>query len=116
MQRFPLVAAVWAGLLVAGFALVLALGTPVSTAADELEAAYHPPAPVTQAAAEASAATIIRLSYPSFTGAPHTTTQATDFGVQHWLVEYVDTSGSAPRGVRVSVVVSTGHVEVSSYP
>jgi hypothetical protein len=116
MTRFPIVAAVWAALLVAGFALVLALGRPVASPADELKAALHPPTPVTQADAEQSAATVIRLSYPSFTGVPHTTTKATDFGVEHWLVEYVDTSGSGPRGVRISIVVATGHVEVSSYP
>lgn len=116
MTRFPMVAAIWAALLVAGFALVLTMGRPLATAADELDAALHPPTPVTQADAERSAATIVRLTYPSFASAPHTTTMATDFGVQHWLVEYVDTSGSAPRGVRVSVVVATGHVEVSSYP
>jgi hypothetical protein len=116
MPRFPLVAAVWAALLVAGFALVLALGRPVATSADELNAALHPPTPVTQADAEASADTIIRLSYPSFAGVARTTRKATDFGVEHWLVEYTDTSGTAPRGVRVSIVVATGHVEVSSYP
>ncbi len=114
--RFPLLAAAWTALLVAGFALVLGLGTPLASSADEFDAALHPPTPVTQAAAEQSAATIVRLSYPSFASAPRTTTRVTDFGVEHWLVEYVDTSGSAPRGVRISIVVATGHVEVSSYP
>ncbi len=116
MRRFAVLAAAWAGLLVAGFALVLVLGRPVATAADELAAAMSPAPPVARAAAEASAATIVRLRYPSLASAPHTTTLATDFGVEHWLVEYTDTSGSAPRGVRVSVVVATGHVEVASYP
>jgi hypothetical protein len=116
MTRFPLLAAVWAGLLVAGFAVVITLGTPVASTADELNAAMHPPTPVSQADAERSAATIVRLGYPSFASAPHTTRTATDFGVEHWLVEYTDTTGSSPRGVRVSIVVSTGHVEVSAYP
>ena len=116
MTRFPLVAAVWAALLVAGFALVVALGTPTATAADELSVAMHPSTPVTQSAAEQSAATIVRLGYPSFASAAHTTTKATDFGVEHWLVEYTDTTGSSPRGVRISIVVVTGHVEVSAYP
>ncbi len=116
MQRFPLIAAVWTALLVVGFAVVLLLGTPVATSADELDAAMHPAPPVSQAAAEQSAATIVRLGYPSFTSAPHTTTKATDFGVEHWLVEYTDKTGSAPRGVRISIVVNTGHVEVSAYP
>jgi hypothetical protein len=116
MKHFPLLAAVWAALLLAGFAVVVALSTPVATTADELNAAMHPPTPVTQADAERSAETIIRLSYPSFAGSPHVTTRLTDFGVEHWLVEYTDTTGSAPRGVRISVVVATGHVEVSSFP
>ena len=116
MNRFPLLAAVWAGLLVAGFAMVLALGTPVATSADALDAAMHPAAPVSQESAEASADTIVRLAYPSFVGSPRTTSKATDFGVEHWLVEYTDTTGGAPRGVRISIVVATGHVELSAYP
>ena len=116
MKRFPVLAAVWAALLLAGFAMVVALGTPVATSADELNAAMHPPTPVTQADAEKSADTIIRLSYPSFKGAARRTSKATDFGVEHWLVEYTDKTSSAPRGVRISIVVSNGHVEVSSYP
>ena len=116
MTRFPLVAVVWAALLVAGFAVVLTLGTPVATSEGELNAAMHPATPVSQAAAETSAATIVRLSYPSFIGTPRTTSKATDFGVEHWLVEYTDTTGSAPRGIRISIVVATGHVEVSTFP
>jgi hypothetical protein len=116
MKRFPLIAAVWAVLLVAGFALGLTLGTPMASAADELNAALHPATPVTQAAAEDSAATIVRLSYPAFVGAPHTTTKLTDFGVEHWLVEYSDTASGAPRGIRISIVVASGKVEVSTFP
>ncbi|MHB8960273.1 MAG: hypothetical protein ACYDAN_11655 [Candidatus Limnocylindrales bacterium] len=116
MTRFPLLAAVWTALLVAGFAFVLALGTPVATSADELNAAMHPATPVSQEGAERSADTIVRLAYPSFVGSARTTTKATDFGVEHWLVEYTDTTGGAPRGVRISIVVATGHVELSAYP
>ena len=116
MKRFPVIAVVWAALLLAGFALVVTLGTPVATSADELNAAMHPPTPVTQADAERSADTIIRLQYPAFVGAAQRTSKATDFGIEHWLVEYTDKTASAPRGVRVSIVVATGHVEVASYP
>jgi len=116
MQRFPVLAVVWAALLLAGFAVVITLGTPVATSADELNAAMHPPTPVTQADAEKSADTIVRLQYPSFVGAARRTSKATDFGVEHWLVEYTDKTASAPRGVRISIVVATGHVEVASYP
>ena len=65
-MRFPMVAVLWAALLVVGFAVVLVLGAPVASTADELEAALHPAPPVSQEAAEASAATIVRLQFPSF--------------------------------------------------
>jgi hypothetical protein len=116
MKHFPLIATAWAALLVAGFAVVFLLGAPVPTAAEELDAARHPVPPVTQQAAESSAATIVRLQHPTFEGTERTVTLATDFGVQHWVVEYTDVSGDAPRGLRVSVVVDTGRVEVNSFP
>lgn len=116
MNRFPLIAASWAALLAAGFAVVFILGAPVATAEDELQAAMNPPTPVTRDIAEASASTIARLQYPSFTGTTRTATLATDFGVEHWVVEYSDTKGDAPRGLRISIVVSTGHVEINTFP
>lgn len=116
MRHFGLIATAWAALLVAGFAIVFLLGAPVPTAADELEAALHPAPPVTQEAAAAAAATIVRLQHPDFETTPPTVTLATDFGVDHWVVEYTDTSGDAPRGLRISVVVDTGRVEVNSFP
>ena len=116
MKRFPLVVAAWTALLVAGFAVVFLLGAPVPTAAEELDAALHPTPPVTQAAAEATAATIVRLQYPTFEGTTRTVTKATDFGVDHWVVEYTDTTGDAPRGLRISIVVDTGRVEVNTFP
>jgi hypothetical protein len=116
MKRFPLVIGAWTALLVAGFAVVLLLGGPVVTADEELAAAMHPAPPVTQQAAEQAADTIVRLQYPGFAGVPRTVVLATDFNVEHWVVEYTDQTGSAPRGLRISVVVKTGRVEVSSYP
>jgi hypothetical protein len=116
MQRFPLIAAAWAALLVLGFAVVIALGAPLPNAAQDLQAALHPAAPVDQAAAERAAATIVRLEYPSFTASPHSVTKATDFGVEHWVVEYTDKTSPSPRGVRVSIVLATGHTEVSQFP
>jgi hypothetical protein len=116
VNRFPIIAAAWAALLVAGFAAVIALGAPVATAADDLDAAMHPPTPVTQEIAETSASTIVRLRYPTFTGTTRTVTKATDFGVEHWVVEYSDTKGNAPRGLRISIVVGTGHVEINTFP
>jgi hypothetical protein len=116
VKRFPILVAAWAALLVVGFAVVLVLGAPVATAVDELDAAMHPATPVTQAAAEASAAAIVRLQYPTFAGTTRTVTKATDFGIEHWVVEYTDTTGAAPRGLRISIVVDTGHVEINTYP
>jgi hypothetical protein len=75
-----------------------------------------PTPPVTQEVAEASAATIVRLQYPTFAGTTRTVAKATDFGVEHWVVEYSDTTGNAPRGLRISIVVDTGHVEVNTFP
>jgi hypothetical protein len=116
MKRFPIVVTVWTALLVAGFAAVLVLGTPVSTVAEELDAAFHPPPPVSQAAAETAASTIVRLQYPTFVGTTRTVTEATDFGIDHWVVEFSDTTGAAPRGLRISIVVNTGRVEVNAFP
>ncbi len=116
MNRFPILAIAWAALLVAGFAVVFTLGAPVASTADELDAALHPPAPVTQQGAEASAATIVRLQYPAFRAIAPVTRKATDFGIEHWVVEYSDTSGPTPRGLRVSIVLESGKVEVTSFP
>ncbi len=116
MRRFPVLVASWTLLLVAGFAVVFLLGRPVGTSSDELAAAMHPVPPVTQQAAEAAADTIVRIQYPTFTGLPRTTVLATDFNVEHWVVEYTDRSGSAPRGLRISIGKASGRVEVNSYP
>jgi hypothetical protein len=116
VKRFPIIAAAWAALLVAGFVVVFVLGAPVATAVDELDAAMNPTTPVAQEAAETSAATIVRLQYPTFAGTTRTVTKATDFGVEHWVVEYSDTTGDAPRGLRISIVVNTGHVEINTFP
>ena len=116
MNRFPVVVAAWTALLATGFAVIFLLGGPLPTAADELEAALHPAPPVTQEVAESSAATIVRLRYPSFAEAERSVSKATDFGVEHWVVEYLDRSGSALRGLRISVVVASGRVEVNSFP
>jgi hypothetical protein len=116
MRRFSVIAAAWALLLVAGFALVLVLGAPLASADDQVQAAMHPATPVTQATAEASADTIMRLRYPSFAAAKRSVSLQTDFGVEHWVVAFSDTTTGAPRGLRVSIVVASGHVEVSTFP
>lgn len=116
MKRFPIVAAVWAVLLVAGFAVVLVWGHPTASAADELAAAMHPVTPVTQEAAQSSATTIVRLQYPAFANTTKKVTKATDFGVEHWVITYTDTSKGSPTGVRISITVEKGKVEVTTFP
>jgi hypothetical protein len=116
MTRFPFLAASWAAALVVGFAVVLVLGAPAMPVADQLEAAMHPATPVTQPIAESSAATIVHLGYPEFESASRSTVKATDFGVEHWIVSYSDTTAETPRGLRISIVIATGHVEVSQFP
>ena len=56
------------------------------------------------------------LGYPGFEDATRSTVKATDFGVEHWIVSYADTTGATPRGLRISIVIATGHVEVSQFP
>jgi hypothetical protein len=116
VNRFPILAIAWAAALVAGFAVVFTLGAPVASTADQLQAALNPRPPVTQEAAEDSASTIVRLQHPAFRTFTPTVSKATDFGIDHWLIEYTDTSGDVPRGLRISIVVDTGHVEVTTFP
>jgi hypothetical protein len=116
VNRFPLLAVAWAAALVVGFAVVLTLGAPVASTAGELDVAMHPAVPVTQQAAEGSAATIVRLAYPTFRDIAPTVTKATDFGIDHWVLEYADTSAATPRGLRISIVLDTGRVEVTTFP
>ncbi len=116
MRRLPVLAAAWAGLLAIGFAVVFVLGAPVGTAAQDLDAALHPAAPVSETAARQSADTIVRLQFPSFEGVPPSVDRATDFGIEHWVIDYTDRSGAAPRGVRISIVIGSGRVEISTFP
>jgi hypothetical protein len=114
MRRFPIVIAAWVVLLVAGFAVVALLGGPLADPQAELDAAMHPKTPVSEATATDSAATIIRLSYPNLVGAERKLEHRTDFGIERYLVVYTDSKRAA--GARVSIVVATGRVEVSSFP
>ena len=54
MSRFGRLVGIWTVALVAGWAVVVLLGGPVATAADDLDAAMHPVTPVTEAGAYAS--------------------------------------------------------------
>jgi hypothetical protein len=116
MTRFPILAIAWAAVLVLGFAVVIGLGSPPVTAADELDAAMHPATPVTEDAARASAATIVRLSYPELASVEPVVRNRTDFGIEHWVIEYADPEAPTPTGVRISITTEQGNVEVTSFP
>ena len=114
MRRFPFLMAGWAALLVAGFAAIALLGGPLGDPQLELEAALHPKAPVSEAVAVESAATIVRLSYPNLLGAERRVERRTDFGIERYLVVYTDPKLAS--GLRISIAVETGRVEVASFP
>ena len=114
MRRFPFLIAAWAALLVAGFTAIALLGGPLADPQRELEAALHPQTPVSEAAAIESAATIVRLSYPNLLGAEQRVEHRTDFGIERYLVVYTDPQVAS--GVRISIAVDTGRVEVASFP
>ncbi len=113
-SRLPVILAVWPVVLVIGFAIVLTLGGPVATSEDELDAAFHPATPVSEAAARSSADTIVRISYPDFHGVEPEVTLSTSFDIERYVLVY-----SRPEvlsGVRVSVEVVTGDVQVTTFP
>lgn len=114
MRRFPLLIAIWTALLVAGFAVIALLGGPLADPQDELEAALHPKAPVSEAVAVESAAKIVELSYPNLLGAERRVDHRTDFGIERYLIVYTDPKRVA--GIRISIGVTTGLVEVASFP
>jgi hypothetical protein len=116
MTRFLILAVAWGAILVLGFAVVIGLGAPPVTASDELAAALNPATPVTEEVALASAATIVRLSYPELAGFEPSVRSRTDFGIEHWVIEYVDAEAPTPTGVRISITTEKGNVEVTSFP
>ncbi len=115
-SRGRLVAAlvVWTVVLVLGWAVVVGLGAPVATSADELATAMHPATPVTEAAARTSAATIIRLQHQELQGVTPTVRHATDFGGDRWVIVYAQPDPVA--GVRISIDTATGEVHVATFP
>lgn len=114
MRRFPLLIASWTAILVAGFTVIAVLGGPLAEPEAELEAALHPKAPVSEEVAVESAATIVELSYPNLLGAERRVEHRTDFGIERYLIVYTDPRRVA--GVRISIGVATGLVEVASFP
>ena len=111
-SRIRWVFVVWTVGLVLGYLVVMTMGSPLPTAADELAAAKAPSTPVTEAIARRSAETIVRLEYPDFAGLQPVVERRTDFGIDRFLVVYSDPAQGA--GLRVSITVGTGLVEVAS--
>lgn len=105
---------IWTLALVVGWGLVIGLGGPVTTAADELTAALHPATPVTEEAARASAAVIIRLQHQELVGVEPTVREATDFGGDRWVVTYAQ--ADPVTGVRISIEIVSGEVRVTTFP
>jgi hypothetical protein len=106
---FPL----WGAVLIVGIAVVALLGAPLPTTAEQLAEAYSPPTPVTEEVARESAETIIRIEYPEFVGVVPTVERRTDFGIARFLILYSKPDELA--GVRISIVVGSGRVDVSSF-
>lgn len=114
MSHFGRTIALWTVALAIGWSAVFGLGAPVTTVADEFEAAMHPAAPVTEAVARTSAATIVRLRYQELSTLTPTVRHATDFGGDRWVVTYAQ---SEPvLGVRISIDAVTGEVHVTTFP
>lgn len=113
-SRLPTVLAAWTVVLVVGFWLVLALGGPIATSTDDLDAAFHPATPVTEATARISADTIVRISYPDFHGVEPKVTHATDFDIERYVLVY--SRPDVLSGVRISVEVVSGDVQVTTFP
>jgi hypothetical protein len=114
MSRFGRTIAIWTVALVVGWMAVVGLGAPVTTAADELGAALHPVAPVTEAVARTSAATIVRLGHSELASLTPTVKHATDFGGDRWVITYAQADPVA--GVRISIDAKSGEVRVTTFP
>jgi hypothetical protein len=112
-NRIAWIFAVWTVVLILGYLVVVALGSPLPTASEELAAAKTPPTPVSEDVARRSADTIVRLEYPDFVGLEPAVERRTDFGVDRFLVVYSDQDQAA--GLRISITVDRGLVEVASY-
>jgi hypothetical protein len=114
MSRPSSLLALWTIALVIGWAMVIGLGAPVTTSADDLVAAMHPAAPVTEDVARTSAATIVRLQHRELSTIVPTVRLATDFGQQRWVIVYAQ--ADPVSGVRISIDVKTGEVLVATFP
>lgn len=107
--------AVWAAVLVAGFAVVFTLGSPFPNTNEQRTDAYAPLAlPVTEEDAIAAAEAIVKLDYSSYADATRTVKHGTSQGEEIWTITYARTNPTA--GVRITVSGSTGEIRAASFP
>lgn len=112
-RRLAWIFAIWTVILVLGFGLVAGLGSPLPTAADELAAAKAPATPVTESVARSSAATIVRLEYPDLAAGEPVVERRTDFGIDRFVIVYSNPDRAS--GLRISITVAAGLVEIASF-
>jgi len=116
VSRFGVLTIAWLAALVAGFAIVLVRGRPLPTQAEALDSAYHPATPVSREAAVGSAAAIVRLQYPEFDGLEPGLDRRSDAGIDRWVVTYQRSRNDVVSGLKVSITVERGVVEVVTFP
>lgn len=115
-RRTPMIGlAVWAALLVAGFALVFTLGAPLTSSREQRANAYDPlPLPVTEQAATDAAEQIVKLDYSQYANATRSVRHGTSGGDEIWTVTY---SRQDPvSGVRVTISGKSGAIRAATFP
>ena len=109
------VLALWAALLVVGFAIVFTLGAPLTSSGQQRANAYDPlPVPVTEQAATDAAERIVKLDYSQYATATRSVRHGTSQGDEIWTVTY---SRQDPvSGVRVTISGKNGSIRVATFP
>lgn len=107
--------AVWALLLVVGFAIVFTLGAPLASTGDQRADAYDPlPVPVTEQAAIDAAERIVKLDYPRYATEQRSVRHGTSQGDEIWTVTYSRQDPVA--GVRITISGKTGAIRAATFP
>jgi hypothetical protein len=111
----PALLIAWAAVLVAGFAVVFTLGSPLPSS-DELRAdAYAPLSlPLSEAAVRSAAERIVQLDYGTYADATPAVRQGSSQGVEIWTVTYAHVD--PPAGVRITISGDTGAITVAVFP
>jgi hypothetical protein len=107
--------AVWAAILVVGFALVFTLGAPLPTTGEQRTDAHAPlTLPVTEASAIAAAEQLVRLEYPEYLDARRSVRKGTSQGEEIWTVTY--SRPDPVSGVRITISGRTGEIQAGLFP